>query len=138
VNGPIVNALNDALLYYEAYGQTWERSAMIQARPIAGDLGLGERFLREVQPFVYRRYLDFTTIADMKDMKARVESQLAAKGAQGNVKLGRGGIREIEFLVQVMQLVHGGRDERVRGRGSLPTLARLTAAGTCRRTRAKR
>ena len=129
VNGPIVNALNDALLYYEAYGQTWERSAMIQARPIAGDLGLGERFLREVQPFVYRRYLDFTTIADMKDMKARVESQLAAKGAQGNVKLGRGGIREIEFLVQVMQLVHGGRDERVRGRGSLPTLARLTAAG---------
>jgi len=129
VNGPIVNTLDDALVYYEAYGQTWERSAMIQARPIAGQLELGERFLREVQPFVYRRYLDFTTIADMKDMKARVESQLAAKGAHGNVKLGRGGIREIEFLAQVLQLVHGGRDERVRGRGSLPTLAKLTAAG---------
>jgi len=125
VNGPIVNALSDALLYYEAYGQTWERSALIQARPIAGDLQLGEQFLREVAPFVFRRYLDFTTIADMKEMKARVEAQLGDKAGSGNVKLGRGGIREIEFLVQVLQLVHGGRDERVRGRGSLQSLAKL-------------
>lgn len=129
VNGPIVNALNDALVYYEAYGQTWERSALIQARPIAGELDLGERFLREVRPFVYRRYLDFTTIADMKEMKVRVEAQLGKKVGPGNVKLGRGGIREIEFLVQVLQLVHGGRDDRVRGRGSLRTMANLTAAG---------
>jgi glutamate-ammonia-ligase adenylyltransferase len=129
VNGPIVNGLNDALVYYEAYGQTWERSALIQARPIAGELDLGERFLREVRPFIYRRYLDYTTVADMKDMKARVESQMGGKVGRGNVKLGRGGIREIEFLVQVLQLVHGGRDERVRGRGSLPTLERLTQAG---------
>lgn len=129
VNGPIVNALNDALRYYEAYGQTWERSALIQARPIAGDLELGERFLREVRPFIYRRYLDYTTIAEMKDMKARVEIQMGEKVGRGNVKLGRGGIREIEFLVQVLQLVHGGRDERVRGRGSLPTLGKLTATG---------
>ena len=129
VNGPIVNGLNDALIYYEAYGQTWERSALIQARPIAGELDLGERFLREVRPFIYRRYLDYTTIADMKDMKARVESQMGEKVGRGNVKLGRGGIREIEFLVQVLQLVHGGRDERVRGRGSLPTLGKLTQAG---------
>jgi glutamate-ammonia-ligase adenylyltransferase len=129
VNGPIVNSLNDALIYYEAYGQTWERSALIQARPIAGELDLGERFLREVRPFIYRRYLDYTTIADMKEMKARVESRMSDKVGRGNVKLGRGGIREIEFLVQVLQLVHGGRDERVRGRGSLPTLERLTQAG---------
>ncbi len=129
VNGPIVNALSDALLYYEAYGQTWERSALIQARPIAGDIELGERFLREVRPFIYRRYLDYTTIADMKDMKARVEAHMGEKVGPGNVKLGRGGIREIEFLVQVLQLVHGGRDERVRGRGSLPTLSRLIAGG---------
>jgi glutamate-ammonia-ligase adenylyltransferase len=129
VNGPIVNGLNDALIYYEAYGQTWERSALIQARPIAGELDLGERFLREVRPFIYRRYLDYTTIADMKDMKARVESQMGEKVGRGNVKLSRGGIREIEFLVQVLQLVHGGRDERVRGRGSLPTLGKLTQAG---------
>jgi [glutamine synthetase] adenylyltransferase / [glutamine synthetase]-adenylyl-L-tyrosine phosphorylase len=129
VNGPIVNALNDALIYYEAYGQTWERSALIQARPIAGELDLGERFLSEVRPFIYRRYLDYTTIADMQDMKARVETRMGDKVGRGNVKLGRGGIREIEFLVQVLQLVHGGRDERVRGRGSLPTLANLTQAG---------
>jgi [glutamine synthetase] adenylyltransferase / [glutamine synthetase]-adenylyl-L-tyrosine phosphorylase len=129
VNGPIVNALNDALVYYEAYGQTWERSALIQARPIAGEMELGERFLREMRPFVYRRYLDYTTIADMKEMKARVEAQLGKKVGHGNVKLGRGGIREIEFLVQVLQLVHGGRDERVRGRGSLSTLAKLTETG---------
>jgi glutamate-ammonia-ligase adenylyltransferase len=129
VNGPIVNALSDALIYYEAYGQTWERSALIQARPIAGELDLGERFLREVRPFIYRRYLDYATVADMKDMKARVESRMGDKAARGNVKLGRGGIREIEFLVQVLQLVHGGRDERVRGRGSLPTLDKLTRAG---------
>ncbi|MFI5394669.1 MAG: bifunctional [glutamate--ammonia ligase]-adenylyl-L-tyrosine phosphorylase/[glutamate--ammonia-ligase] adenylyltransferase [Candidatus Binatia bacterium] len=129
VNGPIVNALNDALVYYEAYGQTWERSALIQARPIAGEMELGERFLREMRPFVYRRYLDYATIADMKEMKARVETQLGKKVGRGNVKLGRGGIREIEFLVQVLQLVHGGRDERVRGLGSLPTLAKLTEAG---------
>jgi glutamate-ammonia-ligase adenylyltransferase len=129
VNGPIVNSLNDALIYYEAYGQTWERSALIQARPIAGELDLGERFLREVRPFIYRRYLDYTTVADMKDMKARVDTRMSDKVSRGNVKLGRGGIREIEFLVQVLQLVHGGRDERVRGRGSLPTLERLTQAG---------
>jgi len=129
VNGPIVNALNDALIYYEAYGQTWERSALIQACPVAGELELGERFLREVRPFIYRRYLDYTTIADMKDMKARIENQMGEKVGRGNVKLGRGGIREIEFVAQVMQLVHGGRDERVRVRGSLPTLTRLAQAG---------
>jgi [glutamine synthetase] adenylyltransferase / [glutamine synthetase]-adenylyl-L-tyrosine phosphorylase len=129
VNGPIVNALGNALLYYEAYGQTWERTALIQARPIAGALQLGDRFLREVRPFLYRRYLDYTTVADMKEMKARVEAQLGEKVGRGNVKLGRGGIREIEFLVQVLQLIHGGRDERLRGGGSLPTLTRLVAGG---------
>src|SRR5262249_26646144 len=127
--GPLVNAGGSALLYYEAYGQTWERTALIQARPIAGALELGERFLREVRPFLYRRYLDYTTVADMKEMKARVEAQLVEKVGRGNLKLGRGGIREIEFLVQVLQLIHGGRDERVRGGGSLPTLARLVAGG---------
>ncbi|HXQ24111.1 MAG TPA: bifunctional [glutamate--ammonia ligase]-adenylyl-L-tyrosine phosphorylase/[glutamate--ammonia-ligase] adenylyltransferase [Candidatus Acidoferrales bacterium] len=129
INGPIVNPLDNALLYYGSYGQTWERTALIQARPIAGTLALGAQFLREVQPFVYRRYLDYATVADMKDMKARVEAQLGEKVGRGNVKLGRGGIREIEFFVQVLQLIHGGRDERLRGGGSLPTLARLVAGG---------
>ena len=129
INGPIVNALANALLYYESYGQTWERTALIQARPIAGTRELGEQFLREVRPFVYRRYLDYATVADMKEMKARVEAQLGEKVGRGNVKLGRGGIREIEFIVQVLQLINGGRDERLRGGGSLPTLARLMANG---------
>ncbi len=129
INGPIVNAAPNALLYYEAYGQTWERSALIQGRPIAGSHELGEHFLREVQPFVYRRYLDYATVADMKEMKARLEARLGEKVGRGNVKLGPGGIREIEFLVQVMQLIHGGRDDRLRGGGSLPTLGRLVAGG---------
>ncbi len=129
INGPIANALGNVLLYYESYGQTWERTALIQARPVAGTAELGEQFLREVRPFVYRRYLDYTTVADMKDMKARVEAQLGEKFGRGNVKLGRGGIREIEFVVQVLQLIHGGRDERLRGGGSLPTLEGLIAGG---------
>jgi [glutamine synthetase] adenylyltransferase / [glutamine synthetase]-adenylyl-L-tyrosine phosphorylase len=129
VNGPIVNPVHDALLYYESYGQTWERTAMIPARPIAGALELGEQFLLEIAPFVYRRYLDYATVADIKEMKARVEAELGRKGGRGNVKLGRGGIREVEFVVQVLQLINGGRDERVRTRGSLPTLARLAECG---------
>ncbi len=128
INGPIVNPVHDALLYYESYGQTWERTAMIPARPVAGLLELGEQFLHEIQPFVYRRYLDYATVADIKEMKGRVEAELGQK-ARGNVKLGRGGIREVEFLVQVLQLINGGRDERVRTRGSLPTLARLVECG---------
>lgn len=129
VNGPIANTVGNAVLYYGSYGQTWERSALIQARPIAGTTALGEAFLREIRPFVYRRYLDYATVADMKEMKARVEAQLGGTASRGNVKLGRGGIREIEFVVQVLQLIHGGRDERVRRRGSLPTLRCLVAGG---------
>ncbi|MBI3786165.1 MAG: bifunctional [glutamate--ammonia ligase]-adenylyl-L-tyrosine phosphorylase/[glutamate--ammonia-ligase] adenylyltransferase [Deltaproteobacteria bacterium] len=126
MNGPIANSAANSLLYYESYGQTWERTALIQARPTAGSTALGERFLNDVRPFVFRRYLDYTTVADMKQMKARVESELGAK-SRGNVKLGRGGVREIEFVVQVLQLINGGRDERVRTRGTLNTLRRLTA-----------
>ncbi|MCX8073186.1 MAG: bifunctional [glutamate--ammonia ligase]-adenylyl-L-tyrosine phosphorylase/[glutamate--ammonia-ligase] adenylyltransferase [Candidatus Binatia bacterium] len=129
VNGPLVNSVSNALLYYESYGQTWERTALLKARPISGVLELGERFLYEVRPFVFRRYLDFATLADMQRMKGQIEAQLVRKGDEYNVKLGRGGIREIEFLVQTMQIVHGGRDERVRCR---PTLEALERLATCR------
>jgi glutamate-ammonia-ligase adenylyltransferase len=127
MNGPIANSVANTLLYYESYGQTWERTALIQARPVAGSPSLGDHFLHDVRPFVFRRYLDYATVADMKEMKARVETGLGGKGGRGNVKLGRGGVREIEFLVQVLQLINGGRDERVRTRGSLATLQRLVA-----------
>ncbi|GIW45496.1 MAG: glutamate-ammonia-ligase adenylyltransferase [Candidatus Binatia bacterium] len=125
INGPMVNSVSNALLYYESYGQTWERIALLKARPIAGDLGLGERFLREVRPFVFRRYLDFATLADMQRLKVQIEAQLARKSDEFNVKLGRGGIREIEFVVQSMQLIHGGRDERVRCRSTVEAIQRL-------------
>ncbi len=129
INGPLVNSLANALLYYESYGQTWERTALLKARPIGGSLELGERFLTEVRPFVFRRYLDFATLADMQRMKARIDAELKRKGEGYNVKLGLGGIREIEFLVQTMQLIHGGRDERVRCRSTVEALERL---GSCR------
>ncbi len=126
VNGPIVNSLSNALLYYESRGQTWERVALLKARPIAGDANLGEQFLRDIEPFVFRRYLDFSTIEDIKGMKARVERSLRVPERGGmNVKLGRGGIREIEFLVQALQLIHAGKDGRVRERTTLPALERL-------------
>ncbi len=125
-NGPIVNSFPNALTYYESWGQTWERAALLKARPIAGDRALGEAFLRDVAPFVYRRYLDYSTIEDIKQMKGRVEATLAAGREKGiNVKLGRGGIREVEFVVQSLQLVHAGKDERIRERSSLRALRRL-------------
>ncbi|MBI3767530.1 MAG: bifunctional [glutamate--ammonia ligase]-adenylyl-L-tyrosine phosphorylase/[glutamate--ammonia-ligase] adenylyltransferase [Deltaproteobacteria bacterium] len=125
-NGPIVNSIANALTYYESWGQTWERAALLKACPIAGDRAVGERFLRDLTPFVYRRYLDYATIEDIKEMKARVEGALAAGRSKGvNVKLGRGGIREVEFVIQSLQLVHAGKDERIRERGSLSALRRL-------------
>jgi len=125
INGPITNSVPNALLYYESYGQTWERTALLKARPCGGDVTLGEAFLRELRPFVYRRFLDYSTVADMQRMKAQIEASLRAKSAERDVKLGRGGIREIEFFVQVLQLIHGGRDERVRSRSTVQALERL-------------
>jgi glutamate-ammonia-ligase adenylyltransferase len=125
-NGPIVNSVANASGYYESWGQTWERAALLKARPVAGDRALGERFLRDLVPFVYRRYLDFATIEDIKGMKAKVASALATGRAKGlNVKLGRGGIREIEFVIQTLQLVNAGKDERIRERNSLRALRLL-------------
>ncbi len=125
-NGPIANSAANALTYYESWGQTWERAAFLKARPIAGDRALGERFLRDLAPFLYRRYLDYATIEDIKQMKARVEGALASGRSKGvNVKLGRGGIREVEFVIQSLQLVHAGKDERIRERSSLRALRRL-------------
>ena len=126
MNGPVVNSLPNTLLYYESYGQTWERVALLKARPVAGDKALGEQFLRDISPFVFRRYLDFSTIEDIKEMKARVERALPNRDhAALNVKLGRGGIREIEFVAQTLQLIHAGKDPHVRHRSTLPALDRL-------------
>jgi len=125
-NGPIVNSAANALLYYESWGQTWERAAYLKARPVAGDRALGTTLLQDLEPFVYRRYLDYATLDDLKQMKAKVKRALAAGPEKGiNVKLGRGGIREVEFVIQSLQLVHAGKDERIRERNSLRALERL-------------
>src|SRR5262249_11421022 len=75
-SGPLVQSLDSSMLYYESWGQCWERAALIKARPAAGDLGLGKEFLKEVEPFIYRRYLDYTTVDELRHLKLRIENEL--------------------------------------------------------------
>jgi glutamate-ammonia-ligase adenylyltransferase len=121
-----------ALAYYERSGQTWERAVFIKARPIAGDIAAGENFLRDLAPFVWRRYLDHAAIAEIQAMKRQIHAfrghgEIAVEGH--NIKLGRGGIREIEFFVQTQQLIAGGRAGELRGRKTLAVLDALAAGG---------
>ena len=123
-----------ALLAYEAYyarlGQPWERMALIKARPVAGDAGLGREFMALVQPFIYRRNLDAPGLEQLRSMKRQIDAQMADRNeSRTNVKLGRGGIREIEFLIQLPQLLFGGRRPELQERSSLRALARLRDAG---------
>jgi glutamate-ammonia-ligase adenylyltransferase len=136
---PPAVSLHAALIYYETMGQNWERAAMIKARPIAGDLPLGHRFLDAIRPFVWRRGLDFAAVADIHAMKRRIDvakktalsrvDDPALRIAGHNVKLGEGGIREIEFLVQTLQMVWGGRDPTLRIKPTLPAMERLVETG---------
>jgi glutamate-ammonia-ligase adenylyltransferase len=121
-----------ALHYYESFGQNWERAAMIKARAVAGDVACGESFLAELAPFIWRRHLDFAAIADIHAMKRQIHAFRgfgAIAVAGHNIKLGRGGIREIEFFVQTQQLIAGGRQKELRSRDTLGTLERLVARG---------
>ena len=118
--------------YYETVGQNWERAAMIKARAIAGDTEAGEKFLSELQPFVWRKYLDFAAIADIHAMKRQIHAHREIGNislAGQNVKLGRGGIREIEFFAQTQQLIAGGRQPDLRVRATLSALLALEARG---------
>ena len=129
---PAAVSLPAAYTYYESLGQNWERAAMIKARPVAGDVALGQAFLAELQPFVWRKYFDFASIADVHAMKRQIHAvrgfgEIAVAGH--DIKLGRGGIREIEFFVQTQQLVFGGRRPRLRGRRTLDMLAVLWEEG---------
>ena len=135
---PAVSLLG-ALTYYESMGQNWERAAMIKARPVAGDLDLGDRFLTAIRPFVWRRGLDFAAVADIHALKRRIVAHRNAVLNDGddpvrrlcgyNVKLGEGGIRDIEFLIQTLQIVWGGRDPSVRVRSTLAAGERLVETG---------
>jgi len=127
---PPVVALPTALSYYESHGRTWERAAFSKARPIAGDIALGEGFLTAIRPFIWRKNLDFAAIGDIHDMKRQIDARQEANGLLGrDVKLGRGGIREIEFIVQTLSLVWGGQDVHLRIPATLDALPALAKAG---------
>src|SRR5687768_7861492 len=115
--------------YYQREGRDWERYAWIKARPVAGDLDAGERLLEILRPFIYRRYLDYGAFEGLRDMKALIEAEVQRRDLADHLKLGPGGIREIEFIVQLQQLIRAGREPDLRLRGLLPALARLQEHG---------
>ena len=130
---PVCISMAAAEAYYEAEGRTWERAAYIKARPCGGDLAAGARFLKTLTPFVWRRHLDFAAIQDAHDMRLRIRDHRGLRGALAveghDLKLGQGGIREIEFFTQTRQLIAGGRDASLRLRATVPGLAALAAKG---------
>jgi glutamate-ammonia-ligase adenylyltransferase len=130
-SGPVVNAIRSLEIYYEAQGAPWERFALLKARPIAGDLQTGETALRRLAPFVWRKYLDLSFIEEMRALKSRAEREAGRRGKL-DLKLGPGGIREVEFFVQALQLLYGGKDANLRVRGTLAALDRLLFAGLIR------
>jgi len=130
---PVCLSMAAAEAYYEAEGRTWERAAYIKARPCAGDIAAGERFLKTLTPFVWRRHLDFAAIQDAHDMRLRIREHRGLNGrivVEGHdMKLGAGGIREIEFFTQTRQLIAGGRDPDLRDRTTTGGLQALAAKG---------
>ena len=99
--------------YYQSQGRDWERYAMIKARAVSGDIQAGSELLQRLRPFSYRRYLDFSAFESLRAMKQQINKQVLKKGMSQDIKLGAGGIREVEFVVQALQMVHGGRDKRL-------------------------
>ncbi|RIY01620.1 bifunctional [glutamine synthetase] adenylyltransferase/[glutamine synthetase]-adenylyl-L-tyrosine phosphorylase [Aureimonas flava] len=129
---PLAIPIPAALIYYEGAGRDWERAAMIKARTVAGDRAVGAGFLRDIAPFVWRRYLDFVAIGDIQAMKSKIDRHRGFEGiatAGHNVKLGQGGIREVEFFAQAQQLIAGGRLPALRTRRTDEALQRLAAGG---------
>jgi len=129
---PLIIPVDAALNYYEGQGQNWERSAMIKAKPVAGDIAAGEEFLKYLAPFIWRKYLDFSAINDVHSIKRQIHAhkghgEIAVYGH--NIKLGRGGIREIEFFAQTQQLIAGGRNLLLRERETIEALNALQNAG---------
>ena len=111
--------------YFQREGRDWERYAWLKARAVAGDIDAGEQWLQTLRPFVYRRYLDFTALDGLRDMKAAIAAEVARRELDDDIKRGSGGIREIEFLAQALQLIHGGREQLLRERRLLPALRAL-------------
>lgn len=139
--GRIALSFNAMEQYYQREGRDWERYAWIKAAAVAGDLDAGRQLIESLRPFVYRRYLDFTAIEGLRDLKGRIDQEVDRKDLADNLKLGPGGIRELEFAVQLAQLIRGGREASLRVSGFLSALAALAAsevfdAATARQLRA--
>ncbi len=115
--------------YYERHGREWERYALIKARVCAGDIERGQELMRSLRPFVFRRYLDFGAFESLREMKSMIEREVRRSGMDNNIKLGRGGIREVEFIAQAFQLIRGGVDKRLQQRELLPVLQLLGETG---------
>lgn len=123
--------------YYQSEGRDWERYAWIKARPVAGDRNGGKELQDLLRPFIYRKYLDYTAFAGLREMKSLIDAEVARKDLADNLKLGPGGIREIEFVVQLMQMIRGGREPSLRVRGLLPALTACEARGHISAARAR-
>lgn len=128
--GRIVNSMNSLLQYYDIKGRTWERQAWIKARPVAGSLALGQEILKRMNPWIYRGYLNRFEISGVKALKRQIEKRALVDGVENrNIKTGRGGIRDIEFVIQFLQLLHGGRLPQVQTVNTLKAIERLQSAG---------
>ncbi len=128
-SGPLVASFDAMADYYQLQGREWERYAMIKARPVAGPAQASARLMKLLHPFVYRRYLDFSALESLRGLKEQIIREVERKGMQDNIKLGPGGIREIEFIVQAFQLVRGGRLPVLQQRGVLVILNVLATLG---------
>lgn len=131
-DGPLVPSAGAAAFYYLSIGRTWERQVLLKARPVAGDRSIGRAFLQEARPFIFRRFLDFQALDELRDMRDRILAEADRQKPcreQFDVKLGKGGIREVEFLVQSMQLIYGGRHPELDEPNTLRCLQRLKDLG---------
>ncbi len=133
--GPLVCSFGAMEQYYQREGRDWERYALIKARPVAGDLEAGDQLLQQLRPFVYRRYIDYGSVEALRDMLGLIRADAARAGRESDIKRGPGGIREIEFLVQCVQLLRGGREPILQTRsllGALDAIAELDAMPVAR------
>jgi len=128
-SGPLVRTLASHLAYYERWAKTWEFQALLKARPVAGDADLGARYMAAVTPLVWQAAQREDFVSDVQAMRRRIVDNLPPAGAEREIKLGPGGLRDIEFAVQLLQLVHGRADETLRDSATLPALAALSAGG---------
>ncbi len=124
-SGALIPSFQSIDQYFQFHGRDWERYAWMKARVVAGDNEVGEQFLLDVAPFVYRRYLDYGAIQSLREMKALIDTKASQDVAKENLKIGIGGIREIEFITQMLQLIYGGKDTSLRVRSTIQALQKL-------------